>query len=73
MVMINIVKLTCRFLVNITLLPAKGTFWVYSPFTNGQVGECRSCSDHGSSVGSQQTRQTLHVKHMARSSPVDPG
>lgn len=27
----------------------------------------------GSSVGSQQTRQTLQVKHMARSSPVDAG
>jgi hypothetical protein len=28
---------------------------------------------HGSSVGSQQTRQTLQVKHMARSSPVELG
>lgn len=28
---------------------------------------------HGSSVGSQQTRHTLQVKHMARSSPVDAG
>lgn len=28
---------------------------------------------HGSSVGSQQTRHTLHVKHIARSSPVDAG
>ena len=37
--------------------------------TNGQEGECRSCSDHGSSVGSQQTRQAVQVKHMAMSSP----
>jgi len=28
---------------------------------------------HGSSVGSQQTRHTLQVKHMARSSPVELG
>lgn len=28
---------------------------------------------HGSSVGSQQTRQTLQVKHMALSSPVEAG
>ena len=26
-----------------------GTFCVCSPFTNGQLGECRSCSDLGSS------------------------
>lgn len=23
----------------------RGTFCVYSPFTNGQLGECLSCSD----------------------------
>lgn len=142
----------------------RGTFCVCSPFTNGQLGECRSCSDlesseetfayilklkyiaellskrsglihlsthqfcidcclilfriaevlepmalfinyiihlefncnlhglgcnwfadrtinaqltisthHGSSVGSQQTRHTLQVKHMALSSPVEAG
>lgn len=28
---------------------------------------------HGSSVGSQQTRHTLQVKHMALSSPVEAG
>lgn len=85
---------------------------MYSPFTNGQLGECLSCSDlgrninifqqveekafyssslfchpmnkhkckfyskatyHGSSVGSQYTRQTLQMKHMARSSSAAMG
>lgn len=30
-------------------------------------------SHHGSSVGSQHTKHTLHVKHMARSSPDEAG
>ena len=50
-------------------VPDSGTFWVCSPLTNGQDGECLSCSDQGSSVGSQHTRHTLQVKHMALSSP----
>lgn len=47
----------------------KGTFCVYSPITNGQFGECLSCSLHGSSVRSQHTKQTVQVKHIALSSP----
>lgn len=50
-----------------------GTLCVCSPRTNGQKGECRSCSDQGSSVGSQLTKQTLQVKHIARSSPLELG
>lgn len=58
------------FVANVT---DKGTFCVYSPITNAHVGECRSCSLHGSSVRSQDTKQTLHVKHIALSSPDEFG
>lgn len=44
----------------------KGTFWVCSPFTKGQLGECLSCSDlyrvkRGSLLKSKAEARTLPV------------